>query len=163
MQNFIFEEIFDHFNELCSDRNGLCVIKIIVSVTTSQRDQQRVIQKISKDLIQTVSNPYGNYAVSEIVTQWDSEVCTPIFNQLATKISELSIQKYSSPVIETCLRDSNDQTRAMYINEIARSTKLHTLINHNYGNYVVQSALKLAAPSGRDALIAAIQRSIPQI
>lgn len=51
----------------------------------------------------------------------------------------------------------------MYINEIARSTKLHTLINHNYGNYVVQSALKLAAPSGRDNLIGAIQRSIPQI
>ena len=43
MQNFIFEEIFDHFNELCSDRNGLCVIKIIVSMTKSHREQQRVI------------------------------------------------------------------------------------------------------------------------
>ena len=108
MQNFIFEEIFEHFNELCSDRNGLCVIKIIVSMTKSRRDQQKVIQKINKDLIQIVSNPYGNYAVSEIVQQWDSEVCTPIFNQLANKISELSIQKYSSPVIETCLRDANE-------------------------------------------------------
>ena len=39
MQNFIFEEIFDHFNELCSDRNGLCVIKIIVSMTASSREQ----------------------------------------------------------------------------------------------------------------------------
>lgn len=51
----------------------------------------------------------------------------------------------------------------MYINEIANSKKLDKLINHNYGNYVVQSALKIAAPSGKEALIAAIQKSIPQI
>ena len=38
MQNFIFEEIFEHFNELCLNRNGLCVIKIIVSITKSHRD-----------------------------------------------------------------------------------------------------------------------------
>ena len=67
-----------------------------------------MIQRISKDVIQLVSDPYGNYAVSEIVQQWDSDVCRPIFNQLANKISELSIQKYSSNVIETCLRDAND-------------------------------------------------------
>ena len=91
MQNFIFEEIFDHFNELCSDRNGLCVIKIIVDKTRSTRDQQRVIQKMGKDLIQIVSNPYGNYAVSEIITNWNSDICVPIFNLIATKISELSI------------------------------------------------------------------------
>lgn len=67
MQNFIFEEIFEHFNELCLNRNGLCVIKIIVSMTKSNRDQQRVIARINKDVIQLVSDPYGNYAVSEIV------------------------------------------------------------------------------------------------
>ena len=66
-------------------------------------------------------------------------------------------------MIETCLGYANDQTRAMYIKEIAQSAKLHTLINHNYGNYVVQSALKLAHENGKLALIGAIQRSIPQI
>ena len=44
----------------------------------------------------------------------------------------------------------------MYIKEITQSTKLHTLINHNYGNYVVQSALKLANENGKLALISAI-------
>ena len=51
MQAFIFEEIFDQFNELCLNRNGLCVIKIIISMTKAPKDQQRVIQRIIKDVI----------------------------------------------------------------------------------------------------------------
>ena len=101
--------------------------------------------------------------MSEIVEKWDIEVCKPIFSQLANKISELSIQKYSSPVIETCLKAADEQTRAFYIQEIAASSKLHTLINHNYGNYVVQSALRLANPVDKMTLINAIKLSIPQI
>ena len=95
--------------------------------------------------------------------KWDIEVCKPIFNALANKISELSIQKYSSPVIETCLKAADEETRAFYIQEIAASSKLHTLINHNYGNYVVRSALRLANPNDKLTLINAIKQSIPQI
>ena len=80
MQAFIFEEIFEQFNELCLNRNGLCVIKIIISMTKAPKDQHRVIQRIIKDVIQLVSDPYGNYAVSEIVEKWDIEVCKPIFS-----------------------------------------------------------------------------------
>ena len=38
MQAFIFEEIFEQFNELCLNRNGLCVIKIIISMTKVHQD-----------------------------------------------------------------------------------------------------------------------------
>ena len=66
-------------------------------------------------------------------------------------------------MIETCLKAADEQTRAFYIQEIAASSKLHTLINHNYGNYVVQSALRLANPVDKMTLINAIKQSIPQI
>ena len=66
-------------------------------------------------------------------------------------------------MIETCLKAADDQIRSFYIQEIAASSKLHTLINHNYGNYVVQTALRLAEPNDKLILINAIKQSIPQI
>ena len=67
------------------------------------RQKQRVIEQISHNLIKLVSDPYGNYAVSQIIEKWEQTVCKPIFDILATKIFELSNQKFSSCVIEKCL------------------------------------------------------------
>ena len=36
-QNFIFEEIYANLNQLCLNKNGLCVIKIIISLTKTVR------------------------------------------------------------------------------------------------------------------------------
>lgn len=33
---FIFDEIYENVNEMCINRNGLCVIKILVEKTTSK-------------------------------------------------------------------------------------------------------------------------------
>ena len=46
------------------NKNGLCVIKIIISMTKTVKQKQKVIGQISKDLIRLVSDPFGNYAVS---------------------------------------------------------------------------------------------------
>ena len=51
-------------NQMCINKNGLCVIKIIVALTKTPELKQRVIAQISRDLIVIVSDPFGNYAVS---------------------------------------------------------------------------------------------------
>ena len=63
-QQFIFEEIYQNLNQMCINKNGLCVIKIIVALTKTPELKQRVIAQISRDLIEIVSDPFGNYAVS---------------------------------------------------------------------------------------------------
>ena len=62
-----------------------------------------MIAQISHDLLQLVTDAYGNYAVSQIVDKWDPSIVKPIFDQLQNKIVELSMQKFSSNVIERCL------------------------------------------------------------
>ena len=88
---FIFDEIFENVNDLCINRNGLCVIKILVEKTTSKSQQTRLMSKIRENVIKLVSDPFGNYAISEILTNWPHEVCVPIYDKLMSKISELSI------------------------------------------------------------------------
>lgn len=113
------------------------------------------MDKISQgqDIIKLVSDPFGNYAITEIVQNWDSDVCQPIFKQLQNKLSELSIQKYSSNVIERCLEKADKKTVSLYIEEISGSDKLHVLIRNPFGNYVVQRALRIASEQDRQSLI----------
>ena len=47
--------------------------------------------RIADNVIDLVQNPYGNYAVTEVVNNWDSEICKPIFNNLEKKIMQLSM------------------------------------------------------------------------
>lgn len=45
------------------------------------------MNKIAENVIELVQNPYGNYAVTEVINHWDAEVCYPIFLKLRNKIS----------------------------------------------------------------------------
>lgn len=144
-------EITKHFVELSVNRNGLCVIKILVAKTEDANQQQNLMNRISKDIMHLVCHPFGNYAITQMVTNWPMKVCLGIFRTLKNKLYELSMQKYSSNVIEVCLEWSDPQTRSEYIVEISNSDKLANLIKHSFGNYVVQKALKIA--QGRDLQI----------
>lgn len=139
------------------------MIKIIISLTKTTEMKKRVISQILQDLIELVSDPYGNYAVSTIVEKWEPKICQPIFHKLANKISELSIQKYSSCVIEKCLESRDKETRSIFIREISETPRLFALVSHNYGNFVIQKALKLAQGREKDSLVEAIQQCTPQI
>ena len=95
--------------------------------------------------------------------KWEPKICRPIFEKLSTKIFELSIQKYSSCVIEKCLEHGDNRTRSIFIDEIGRSDRLYALVSHNYGNFVIQKALKLALGREKEDLMAAIECSFPKI
>lgn len=137
-------EITKNFVELSLNRNGLCVIKILIAKTKDPNQQQSLMSRISKDIMHLVCHPFGNYAITQIVTNWPNKTKQIIFKALKNKLYELSMQKYSSNVIENCLERSDPQTRSEFIIEISNSDKLANLIKHSYGNYVVQKALKIA-------------------
>lgn len=137
-------EITKHFVELSLNRNGLCVIKILIAKTKDPNQQQSLMSRISKDIMHLVCHPFGNYAITQIVINWPNKTKQVIFKALKNKLYELSMQKYSSNVIENCLERSDPQTRSEFIVEISNSDKLANLIKHSYGNYVVQKALKIA-------------------
>lgn len=61
------------------------------------------MKQIANRIIKLVTDPFGNYAVSEIIENWNPSMCRPIYDQVLTRISELSAQKYSSNVIEKCI------------------------------------------------------------
>lgn len=79
------------------------MVKTIIIGTTDAQKRKNIVEIIYRDAVTNAQNPYGNYAITEIIINWPKTVCEPIFLAFRGHLSELSNFKYSSPVIEKCL------------------------------------------------------------
>ncbi len=64
---FIYEEVFAHFIQLAKNTNGLCVIKKLVQIITKMDLKRKMLSKIQENEMDLVQDPYGNYAVTEVI------------------------------------------------------------------------------------------------
>lgn len=54
-----------------------------------------------------VQDPFGNYAIQHTMEVYGSQICNGIINEIANNILSLSMQKFSSNVVEKCIEISN--------------------------------------------------------
>ena len=110
------------------------------------RLQQRnnLISRIAQSALVLSQDPFGNYVVQYVLELGDPESATSVMAQLKGSYAELSTQKFSSNVVEKCLKLKDphvldDQEKIVV--EIMESPSLGRLLQDPYANYVVQSAL----------------------
>lgn len=156
--NFIFAEVEPRINELCFHKNGLCVMKNLVAHANALQ-QTRILKQMDSQMIETISDPYGNYAVTDMISSWPIQVCEKIFQSILTRLNELCTQKYSSNVVERCLELAPEPVKCAYINELSDSQELANLIKNQYGNYVIQKALVVSSGDPKRQLLAAIEKN----
>ena len=65
-----------------------------------------------------------------------------ILEKLEGQYGYLSMQKCSSHVVEQCLKFSHENKRVKIIHELITDPTLIHILLHNYGNYVIQTALQ---------------------
>ena len=118
---------------------------------------------IAEKPLDIMQNQYGNYAITEILSNWAREDCEQIYAAVKEKICLLSMQKYSSNVVEKCLQQSSRESKEKLIAEFCQADRLSSVIRNSFGNYVMQTALQQSEGLLKEQLKAAIQVSIPQI
>merc|ERR1719319_578590 len=98
-----------------------------------------------------VENQYGNYIIQHLLDLGPREVTDTIKEKMYGKFVRYSKQKFSSNVVEKCLRhSSNELKQCMHTKDwttiIVREllTKAGDLISDKYGNYCLQTALQAA-------------------
>ena len=126
-------------------------------------NREKLVTFICDNAIELIQDPYGNYAVQEVMEKWSEQDFQPLVNKVKFKVAQLSIQKFSSNVVEKCLLMSDIQQRNDIIFHIAKIDKLVTVMRNSYGNYVVQKALYLSNEDVKIALADAIYENIPVI
>eukprot|EP00759_Apiculatamorpha_spiralis_P013823 PhF_6_TR20535/c0_g1_i1/m.29642 len=142
---FIFVALLGRCREVSCDRHGCCIFQRCLEKATNQ---QRVVlsTEVLGELLHLVQDPFGNYIVQYLM---DLEI--PNFNaqcamRLLHNVVPLACNKFSSNVVERCLRVAPPETFQVMLDEIMDPTVLPSLVQHQFGNYVVQTALSQAQP-----------------
>jgi hypothetical protein len=61
-----------------------------------------LLDEITGNALEIVQNPFGNYVIQHILDEWGPEVAKDIIDVIITTMISLSMQKFSSNVVEKC-------------------------------------------------------------
>jgi hypothetical protein len=149
---FIFDAVGKSCVAVGTHRHGCCVIQRCIDHATGEQ-KMRLIAQIITAALPLVQDPFGNYVLQYIFDQNESTFSEPLCCAFLGKISMLSRQKFSSNVIEKCLRIAEADTKHKMIQEIINSPEFDKLADDPYANYVVQTAWDYAdSPADENTL-----------
>jgi len=161
--DWLYDSILSQFMTLANNVNGLCLTKKIIVHAKKETTVRKIQQKLAENAITLVQNSYGNYSIQTTFENWDYSLTVPIIKQFFGKMCALSMQKFSSNVIEKCLERGGEVVLSKFINEVFTNNKIADLMKNNYGNYVVQKALKLANEVNRKLIIDMVLKNLERV
>ncbi|KAJ5591064.1 Armadillo-like helical [Penicillium hetheringtonii] len=153
---FIYQSVGDHCVTVGTHRHGCCVLQRCIDHASGEQ-KDRLIGQITKNAYQLVQDPFGNYVVQYILDLGDPFYTGPLCVTFAGNVPVLSKQKFSSNVIEKCLRTADTDNRRAMIDEILSGNELEKMLRDSYANYVVQTAMEFADPETRARIIEAVR------
>ena len=158
----ILNFISENFLFLSNNSNGLCIVKKTIILEYKLKGER--FNSLKKILInkalELIQNPYGNYALQTAIDNWNLNDIKEIYPMFYGKCLVFSIQKFSSNVIEKCIQKSEEFT-LKFIKEICSDeNSICILLKNNYGNYVIQTTLKVCDKPKRVILISLIKKNL---
>ena len=155
----IIDFVYNNFIDLAYHINGICIVKKLLLMTHKKELHQKLKKIIIENALNLIIHQYGNYVIQVIFENWDDIELEEILNQYKNKYIILSKQKYSSNAIERIIEKNNNNLE-FYINEICSENNIIELMINNYGNYVVQKAIKLSSGESQERLIQEIIKNL---
>jgi len=159
----IYEFLLNHFMALALHSNAIGVIKKMVKNLQFESTLLVIQGMILENYMSLINNMYGNYVIQVALENWRSEFIAPIINSFYGKFYDFSLSKFSSNVVEKCLEFGGENVISRFIDEISYKTKIVDLMKNNFGNFVVQRALKMAKDKNLARLVQAINKNLDKI
>ncbi|KAK0127549.1 hypothetical protein ONS96_007084 [Cadophora gregata f. sp. sojae] len=159
---FIFDAVGTHCVDVGTHRHGCCVLQRCIDHASGEQ-KAWLIRQISDNAYVLVQDPFGNYVVQYILDLNEPVFTEPLVGMFAGRVPQLSKQKFSSNVIEKCLRCAQEPSKDMLIEEMLQPAELDKLLRDSFANYVIQTALDYANPPMKARLIEAIRPYLPAI
>ena len=153
LSGFIF-----FIDKLIIDPFGVCVLIQLVKHTKDKSISQKIAGYITNGgPLSFIQHPYANYAVQILINSTDLSYCDNIIDTIEQNYLSLSMQKFTSNVVENCIKFGKEKTVKKIFKSIIEQEKLESLLNNNYGNFVLE---KLIARLNRDEKILLIKNHL---
>ena len=155
--SFIYSYIIDNFINLAKNSNGICLAKRILTFTQKRNLHEKIKKIVKENPFGFIQHPYGNFIIQVIVEYWSDY--NEIINLYKGNFFALSLEKYASNVIERFI-EKDEEILNEFINEILSTNRIYDIMKSNYGNYVIQKAIKLSKNKYKKALVFCAARDI---
>lgn len=160
--SMVFEQAIENFMELANHPHGLCVLKVCIS--NCPRDHRpNLLRELSSHALELVQSPYGNYAIQHVLEEYGWEECATVLEALRSHYAHLSVQKYSSNVVEKILVLGPSAIRKDLIDELIHADRMSVLVSSVYGQYVVKRALEVSEEIHVHDLVNSISSHLGQV
>lgn len=159
---FVYDAVAGHCVAVATHRHGCCVLQRCID-HAAERQKIQLVKEITSNALTLVQDPYGNYVVQYVLDLPYAGVAAALIKKFSGHLSQLSMQKFSSNVIEKCLNVSDLNTRKWMIEELLESEILGTLLQDPFANYVIQTALTISEPEQHLRLVEAIKPHLPAL
>ncbi len=157
----IYEISMKNIKTIACHRHGCCVYQRCIdsaSGTFLPDDQQqngnhvgvedtpyklKLIGQITDNAVELMQDPFANYVVQHVLQQTDEASRNKIIKSTCGHLVMLSMQKFSSNVVEKCLLMAPHDILVQLIDELTESSNVVKLLRDSFANYVVQSAFSV--------------------
>ncbi|WWD18014.1 hypothetical protein CI109_102461 [Kwoniella shandongensis] len=159
---FIYNAIAANLIEVATHRHGCCVLQRSIDHASPAQRMQLVTEIIFNSLY-LVQDPFGNYVIQYILDLNDARFSEPLIRTFIGNVCSLSVQKFSSNVVEKCIRVADPEVRKVLVGEVLNRSRLEKLLRDSYGNYVIQTILDYCDIAQRMVLVECIRPILPSI
>jgi hypothetical protein len=159
---FIFDAVGNNCIEVGTHRHGCCVLQRCIDHASGDQ-KPWLVGRITEHARILVQDPFGNYVVQYIIDLNEPSFTEPMVSMFQGCISQLSRHKFSSNVIEKCLRCSLAPSKDLIVEELLAPQEMERLLRDSFANYVIQTALEFATPHQKYRLVEGIRPILPQI
>lgn len=148
MQRIITQLISDVIL-LSTNANGLCTVKQLIAVVTDVNDVNFHIMKrsIIDNAVMLCEDAYGNYVLQTALNVWDNNSKDELMKQLALWFMRLSLQKYSSNVIEKCIIEHKSFFLFAVNTMLTNVNMMNVMIHNVFGTFVIESIASVVLKS----------------
>jgi hypothetical protein len=133
--------ILNNLKELCIDPNGICLVKNFIRSNTLINDKKRLNQEFVKNLVYLAVNPFGNYGIQFLIENWDKDSLIDIKNKVVENIFKLSLEQFSSNVVEKAIELFDENNRNKIIRKLCFEGNITTLLKSKFGRFVLYKSI----------------------
>eukprot|EP00796_Vickermania_ingenoplastis_P004901 gene4901-3513_t len=148
----IYTRLSENCIDICKNRQGCCIIQKCIQLAPDPY-KEMFIKLVLSSALRLVQDPFGNYVVQHILDKEEEgprrgaegreagEYTNQIIRQMLHHVAELSCNKFSSNVIEKCLKTASADVRQLMVDELTEPQVLPKLLTDSFANYVIQTAI----------------------
>ncbi|TYG63612.1 hypothetical protein ES288_D06G043900v1 [Gossypium darwinii] len=151
--NHVLQRCLQCLNNEDNKIHGCCVLQRCIAHSNGPH-RDKLITQISRNGLLLAQDPFGNYVVQYII---ELKVNSGnLLSQFKGHNVHLSMQKFSSHVVEKCLKHFAE-SRSQIIRELTYVVHFEQLLQNPFANYVIQSALVVTKGPLHASLVDAVR------